>query len=77
VLLYSDHFTKADYKPRQAMHNQHPCSWYREGGAIIPYEFCDEDLPYNLEEVEGRLAILEGMNLGHYGTTVRPIENWL
>jgi hypothetical protein len=53
----------------------YPCSWYQQNHQVLPYEFSDEKISFNLQEIEQQLHFLKQLNYHHYGITVRPIRN--
>lgn len=76
MLVYEQDFTVSTYKKRaEAEERYFPCSWYRENNQVIPYEFSDKDLVYDIVVLTANLNFLESQGYLHYGTAVRPILN--
>ena len=59
-LVYKDGFSRSEYETLENAKNKFfPCSWYLENGEILPYEFCDEKVEYDLEEIEKNLKFID------------------
>lgn len=74
VLVYTDDYSVSTYTPRQeAEQKYHPCSWYLDDKEAVAYEFCDMEIPADMEVILRNLEVLESQGFSHYGTTLRPI----
>ena len=74
-LVYRNNFTEAEYMPLNQASSFYSCSWYMEDGKVVPYEFSDQEIPFDIDEIEKNLEKLNQLNYSCYGTTVRPIRS--
>lgn len=52
VLVYQKDFSISTYlSESEAKENFFPCSWFIENGNLISYEFCDQDLSYDISGI--------------------------
>ena len=71
-LVYAKDYKTSTY--HNDVSNYHACSWYlSDDGEVVPYEYCEEKIAYDLKEIRQRLWDIQETKYDIYGTTVRPL----
>ena len=71
-LVYAKDYKSSFYRDNVSGYNA--CSWHLdEDGNVIPYEYCEEKIKYDIKEIRQRLWDIQDIGYKIYGTTVRPI----
>ncbi len=52
----------------------YPCSWYLWNDAVLPYEYCDQNLKFDEVQIKNQLQLLQQKGYYNYGVTIRPIQ---